>query len=108
MKKIFLSTALLSTLLLSSCTTEAPQTAQSTDEITDSLQITDPEHWAAQNHKLELKADRGVMANPLELDKFIQIAIIVEDIEAAAREWAEISTSEIRNLRDLRDDTLVS
>ena len=30
------------------------------------------------------------MENPLELDKFIQIAIIVEDIDVAAREWAEL------------------
>lgn len=59
-------------------------------EATDALQTSDPELWAAQHHKLQLKADRGVMANPVDLSQFIQIAIIVEDIEAAAREWAEL------------------
>lgn len=58
--------------------------------VADSLETTDPELWEAMNKKLELKADRGVMENPLELDKFIQIAIIVEDIDLAAREWAEL------------------
>lgn len=32
----------------------------------------------------------GRMKNHLELKQFAQIAIIVEDIEKAAREWAEI------------------
>ena len=54
------------------------------------MQITNPELWEAQNRKLQLKADRGVMKNPLDLNGFIQIAIIVEDIEVAAREWAEL------------------
>ena len=30
------------------------------------------------------------MKNHLDLDGFIQIAILVEDIEKAAREWAEL------------------
>ena len=90
MKKIFLS-GMMATLLMTSCNTNAPETAQATnDVVTDSLQITNTELWAAMNHKLELKADRGVMENPVDLSKFIQIAIIVEDIDAAAREWAEI------------------
>lgn len=89
MKKIFL-TGMMAAMLLPSCTSNAPQTTQKDDVMTDSLQITDPELWAAQHHKTELKADRGVMANPVDLSKFIQIAIIVEDIEAAAREWSQI------------------
>lgn len=56
----------------------------------DSLQVIDPELYAAQNHKLELKADRGPMANPLDLNGFIQIALVVEDIDVAAKEWAEL------------------
>lgn len=50
----------------------------------------DPELWEAQNKKLELNPDRGVMKNPLDLNGFIQIAILVEDIDAAAKEWAQI------------------
>lgn len=42
------------------------------------------------NHKPELKPDRGVMENPIDLNGFIQIAIVVPDIEAAAREWSQI------------------
>lgn len=91
MKKITTFAGILAAMLMASCSSDASQTtAQAADVVTDSLQITDPELWAAQNHKLELKADRGVMANPLDLSKFIQIAIIVEDIEVAAREWAEL------------------
>lgn len=30
------------------------------------------------------------MKNPIDLGGFIQIAIIVEDIEKSAREWAEL------------------
>lgn len=90
MKKFTLFSGMIAAILMTSCTTNGSQSVPANDEAIDSLQITDPELWAAQNHKLELKADRGVMANPLELDKFIQIAIIVEDIEVAAREWAEI------------------
>jgi len=89
MKKITLLSGMIAAMLMASCTTNTPE-ATSIDAVTDSLQITDPDLWAAQNHKLELKADRGVMANPLELDKFIQIAIIVEDIETAAREWSQL------------------
>ncbi len=81
---------MMATMLMASCTSNIQQTTQSSDVMTDSLQITDPELWAAQHKKLELKADRGVMENPVDLSKFIQIAIIVEDIEAAAREWSEI------------------
>lgn len=55
-----------------------------------SLAVSNPELWAAMNHKLKLKADRGVMQNPLDLKGFIQIAIIVEDIEASAREWSQL------------------
>ncbi len=69
------------------------------ETVKDSLQITNHDLWEAQNHKLELKADRGVMANPLELKKFIQIAIIVEDIEVAAREWAQILNVPIPEIR---------
>lgn len=76
-------------LLSASCSSNAPQTNQ----------ITDAELLAAQNHKLELKADRGPMENPLELDKFIQIAIIVEDIESAAREWAELLNVPVPEIR---------
>lgn len=90
MKKITLLSGMMAAMLMASCTSNASQEVQTNETVTDSLQITDPELWAAQNHKLELKADRGVMANPLELDKFIQIAIIVKDIEVAAREWAEL------------------
>lgn len=56
----------------------------------DPLEKTDPELWAAQNQKVVLKADRGVMENPIDLSGFIQIAIIVEDIEAAAKEWSQL------------------
>lgn len=89
MKKIASFSVLFATIMLFSCTTSSNQDDLSMD-VTDSLEFTDLELWASQNHKLELKADRGVMENPLELSKFIQIAIIVEDIEAAAREWSEI------------------
>ncbi len=84
---------------MTSCTNHAPKTTEKAEEVTDSLQITNPELWAAQNHKLELKPDRGVMENPLELDKFIQIAIIVEDIEVAAREWAQILNVPVPEIR---------
>lgn len=87
MKQIAFLSGIMAAMLFASCTAPAPQAAA---EPADSLQVTDPELWAAQHHKLELKADRGPMANPLELDKFIQIAIIVEDIDVAAREWAEL------------------
>ena len=73
-------------MMMAACTSNAPQTKETAEAVKDSLQITNPDLWAAQNHKLELKPDRGVMSNPLELKKFIQIAIIVEDIEVAARE----------------------
>ena len=85
--------------MMASCTSNAPQNKETAETVKDSLQITNPELWAAQNHKLELKPDRGVMANPLELKKFIQIAIIVEDIEVAAREWAQILNVPVPEIR---------
>ena len=85
--------------MMASCTSNAPQNKETAETVRDSLQITNPELWAAQNHKLELKPDRGVMANPLELKKFIHIAIIVEDIEVAAREWAQILNVPVPEIR---------
>ena len=85
--------------MMASCTSNAPQNKETAETVKDSLKITNPELWAAQNHKLELKPDRGVMANPLELKKFIQIAIIVEDIEVAAREWAQILNVPVPEIR---------
>lgn len=77
---------MIAAMAFASCTNSTP----SATETADLLQTSDPELWAAQNQKLELKADRGVMENPLDLNGFIQIAIIVEDIEAAAREWSQL------------------
>lgn len=77
---------MIAVMAFASCTNNTP----SATETVDPLQTSDPELWAAQNQKLELKADRGVMENPLDLNGFIQIAIIVEDIEAAAREWSQL------------------
>lgn len=77
---------MIAAMAFASCTNSTP----SATETVDPLQTSDPELWAAQNQKLELKADRGVMENPLDLNGFIQIAIIVEDIEAAAREWSQL------------------
>lgn len=85
MKKIIL-TGMIAAMAFASCANSTP----SATETADPLQTSDPELWAAQNQKLELKADRGVMENPLDLNGFIQIAIIVEDIEAAAREWSQL------------------
>ena len=85
--------------MMASCTSNTPQNKETAETVKDSLQITNPDLWAAQNHKLELKPDRGVMANPLELKKFIQIAIIVEDIEVAAREWAQILNVPVPEIR---------
>lgn len=79
---------MLSAVLFSSCANNSSQ--QETNTETDSLQVTDPELWAAQNHTLELKPERGPMENPLDLNGFIQIAIVVEDIDVAAKEWAEL------------------
>lgn len=39
------------------------------------------------------------MTNPLELDSFIQIAIIVPDIEVAAREWAQLLNVPVPEIR---------
>lgn len=89
MKKTFIFSCMILAMLLASCN-KAPKTTQEENTVKDSLQITNPELWEAQNRKLQLKADRGVMKNPLDLNGFIQIAIIVEDIEVAAREWAEL------------------
>ena len=77
---------MIAAMAIASCTNSTPAAT----ETADPLQTSDPELWAAQNQKLELKADRGVMENPLDLNGFIQIAIIVEDIEAAAREWSQL------------------
>ena len=77
---------MIAAMAFASCTNSTPAAT----ETVDPLQTSDPELWAAQNQKLELKADRGVMENPLDLNGFIQIAIIVEDIEAAAREWSQL------------------
>ena len=77
---------MIAAMAFASCTNSTPAAT----ETADPLQTSDPELWAAQNQKLELKADRGVMENPLDLNGFIQIAIIVEDIEAAAREWSQL------------------
>lgn len=99
MKKTILLSCMTAILLMASYTSNAPQIKETAETIKDSLQITNPDLWAAQNHKLELKPDRGVMANPLELKKFIQIAIIVEDIEVAAREWAQILNVPVPEIR---------
>ena len=40
--------------------------------------------------KPELKQDRGMMENPVDLNGFIQIAIVVPDIEAAALNFGEL------------------
>lgn len=77
---------MIAAMAFASCTNSTPAAT----ETVDPLQTSDPELWAAQNQKLELKADRSVMENPLDLNGFIQIAIIVEDIEAAAREWSQL------------------
>lgn len=90
MKKTTLHLCMIAALMASCTTSETKTTHTAQAEVTDSLQITDPELWAAQNHQLQLRPDRGVMDNPLKLDSFIQIAIIVPDIEVAAREWAQL------------------
>lgn len=99
MKNILLLSGFLFSLLTASCTNNETQSAQTPDASVDSLQLTDPELWEAQNHKLELKADRDVMTNPLALDSFIQIAIIVPDIEVAAREWAQLLNVPVPEIR---------
>ena len=65
MKKNVLFSGVTAILMMVSCTSNAPQTKETAETVKDSLQITNPDLWAAQNHKLELKPDRGVMANPL-------------------------------------------
>lgn len=82
------ASVLTSAMILASCSNNQQNNQQ--EPQTDPLEISDPELWAAQNQKVVLKADRGVMENPLDLNGFIQIAIIVPDIEAAAKEWAQI------------------
>ena len=86
MKKNILLSGMTAILMMASCTSNAPQTKDTAETVKDSLQITNPDLWAAQNHKLELK-------------KFIQIAIIVEDIEVAAREWAQILNVPVPEIR---------
>ena len=87
MKKITFFACMMGALMMTSCNNGTPKTEEVAK---DTAQVADPELVAAQNHKLELNPNRGVMANPLDLNKFIQIAIIVEDIEAAAREWSQL------------------
>lgn len=100
MRKIALFSGVMAMgMLMASCNSNESKNNEKAEVVTDSLQITDPELWEAQNHKLELKADRGVMKNPLELDKFIQVAIIVDDIEVAAREWAELLNVPVPEIR---------
>lgn len=99
MKNKILLSGLLFTLLTASCANNESQSAQSADAPIDSLQLSDPELWEAQNHELQLKADRDVMTNPLALDSFIQIAIIVPDIEVAAREWAQLLNVPVPEIR---------
>ena len=89
MKKTTFLMGLASALVIAaSCCNQT--TSNQEQPATDPLQISDPELWAAQNQSVELKPGRGVMENPLDLGGFIQIAIIVEDIEAAAREWSQL------------------
>ncbi|MCQ2374582.1 MAG: VOC family protein [Salinivirgaceae bacterium] len=102
MKKILLATGVFAAILLASCTSKAPQTQQTNNNVADSLQITNPELWAAQNQKLQLNPNRGVMQNPLDLNGFIQIAIIVEDIEVAAKEWSQLLNVPIPEIRILQ------
>ena len=99
MMKNALFTCMIAAMLASCTKFSKTETLIVKEEVTDSLQITDPELWEAQNHKLELKADRDVMANPLALDSFIQIAIIVPDIEVAAREWAQLLNVPVPEIR---------
>lgn len=56
----------MAALGLSSCNECTTVTTQNAAPAVDSLQVTNPELYAAQNHKLELKADRGPMENPLD------------------------------------------
>ena len=86
MKKSILLIGTISAMLLTSCCNNAPKSAPEAD----SLQATDPELWEAQNHQLELKEGLGAMENPIDINGFIQIAIVVPDIELAAREWAQL------------------
>ncbi|MDR0396875.1 MAG: VOC family protein [Oscillospiraceae bacterium] len=46
------------------------------------------------------------MDNPIGFDGFIQVAVIVEDIETAAREWAELFGAPVPEIRvsEPRDD----
>lgn len=82
------SIALVSALMLASCGGNTSKSSQQASE--NPIEKNYPDLWAAQNQKVELKADRSVMDNPIDINGFIQIAIIVEDIEAAAREWSQL------------------
>ncbi len=65
MKKTALFLSFVSVMaILSSCCNQ-PATVQ--EPAMDPLQISDPELWAAQNQTVELKPDRGVMENPIDL-----------------------------------------
>ena len=90
MNKTIFSLGMMATMLLASCGGNTTVSTTEETPVKDSLQLTNPELYAAQNHKLELKGDRGTMQNPLDLNGFIQIAIVVEDIDLAAKEWAEL------------------
>ena len=65
MKQKILLSGVTAIMMMASCTSNAPQTKETAEAVKNSLQITNPDLWAAQNHKLELKPDHGVMANPL-------------------------------------------
>ncbi|MCQ2227906.1 MAG: VOC family protein [Bacteroidales bacterium] len=90
MKKKSILSCVMATMMVASCTTNAPESVDTCATASDSLKTTNPELWEAQNQNIELKADRSTMENPLDLNGFIQIAIIVEDIEASAREWSQL------------------
>ena len=42
------------------------------------------------------------MKNPLDFNGFIQIALVVRDVEKAAREWAELFNVPVPEIRDNR------
>ena len=54
MKKKILLSGVTAILMMASCTSNTPQTKETAEAVKDSLQITNPDLWAAQNHKLEL------------------------------------------------------
>lgn len=104
MKKISIISGVIAAMIMASCSSN--QTADNNQPTqpgtfgsekmaglqaaAEDIKANYPDLWAAQNHDLELKADRSTMENPLDLNGFIQIAILVEDIVAAAREWSQL------------------